>query len=62
MANYRITPCIHYVCNGNCDKGRVAEHNGYCQKCGWYQPRARVKYRNAKKDKLLKLKQADREY
>lgn len=26
----RLTPCLHYICLGKCNKNRDAEHNGYC--------------------------------
>lgn len=45
----RQTPCINYICLGECKKGRNAEHNGYCQHCNKYEPRAKVRYLNKKK-------------
>lgn len=45
----RQTPCLHYVCLGECKKGRTAEHSGYCQKCNKYEPRAKVRHLNKKK-------------
>lgn len=45
----RQTPCINYVCLGECKKGRDAEHNGYCQHCDKYYPRAKVRHLNKKK-------------
>lgn len=54
MAKDRIEPCESYVCIGNCKKGRNAEHNGYCQKCDKYRPRAKVRHKNMKKEKLWK--------
>lgn len=56
MAKDRIEPCLHYICAGECKKGRAAEHNGYCQKCGKYEPRVRRKHLNEKKMKLGKLR------
>ena len=50
MAHDRITPCLYYVCKGNYSKGRTADHTGYCQKCDKYQPRAKIKHKNMKKD------------
>lgn len=52
MAKYREQPCLYYVCKGKCKKGREAEHKGYCQKCSWYKPRAKVKTVNRKKEKI----------
>ena len=52
MAKYRETPCEFYICLGPCAKGRNAEHNGYCQKCGLYKPRAKVRHVNKKKAEL----------
>lgn len=34
MARDRVEPCESYICKGQCKKGREADHNGYCQKCG----------------------------
>ena len=56
MAKYRETPCKYYVCLGECQKGREASHTGYCQKCGKYEPRAKMKHPNRKKDKIEKEK------
>ena len=56
MAKFRETPCKFYICLGQCQKGRDAEYKGYCQKCSKYEPRAKVKNRNKKKDKLAKEK------
>ena len=41
MAKDRLTPCLYYVCKGECKKGRDAEHVGYCQHCDKYKPRAK---------------------
>ncbi len=49
MSKYRETPCKYYVSCGQCKKGRDAHHNGYCQHCDKYCPRARVHYINKKK-------------
>lgn len=59
MSKTRITPCISYVCEHQCTRGRDAEHNGYCQKCSLYKPRARVKHINEKKEKLQKLREKE---
>lgn len=56
MAKTRETPCKYYICNGECEKGRDADHNGYCQKCDKYYPRARVRHLNKKKQKLEKIR------
>lgn len=45
MAKTRETPCKYYVCKGECKKGREADHNGYCQHCNKYYPRARVRHK-----------------
>lgn len=50
MAKYRETVCKYYICFGQCKKGREAEHKSYCQKCSKYEPRAKVKHKNKKKE------------
>lgn len=60
MAKDRLTPCISYVCKGQCEKGREADHNGYCQKCDKYAPRARVLHLNRKKEKIAKERSSER--
>ena len=62
MARYRETPCKFYICFGQCIKKRDAEHSGYCQKCGKYEPRAKIKHRNKKKDKIEKQKRNEVEW
>ena len=59
MAKDRITPCKYYVCVCKCAKGREAEHNGYCQKCGKYVPRVRERHLNKKKQELEKIKRRE---
>lgn len=49
MAKYRETPCKHYIALGQCAKGRGACHRTYCQHCGKYEPRAKVRHINKKK-------------
>lgn len=49
MSKYRETPCKYYISHGECSKGRVAEHNTYCQHCNKYCPRAKVRHINKKK-------------
>lgn len=50
MAKYREQPCESYICKGQCKKGkRDAEHNGRCQICSKYRPRAKVHSINKKK-------------
>lgn len=61
MSKDRQTPCLHYVCAGECKKGRTAEHTGYCQRCDKYEPRAKLKHLNIKKDKLNKIKNKEME-
>ncbi|SEU28871.1 hypothetical protein SAMN05443270_4632 [Lacrimispora sphenoides] len=61
MAKDRETPCKYYICAGKCEKGREADHKGYCQKCDKYLPRARVRHINIKKKKLDKIKRNERE-
>ena len=59
MAVYRETPCKFYIAHFQCQKGRKAEDTGYCQRCGKYVPRAKVRHINKKKEYLLKAKQND---
>lgn len=59
MAKDRSEPCKYYICKGSCTKGRKAEHNGYCQKCSKYYPRAKVRHLNKKKLKLEKIRRND---
>lgn len=61
MAKDRITSCLYYVCAGECSKGREANHNGYCQKCDKYKPRAKEKHVNLKKQKLDKIRRTEME-
>ena len=42
----RIEPWEFYECKGKCEKGREADHSGYCQKCKLYKPRVRKKHIN----------------
>lgn len=56
MATDRQTPCLYYVCAGLCKRGRKADHAHYFQHCDKYKPRARVRYRNQKKEKLEKMR------
>lgn len=56
MAKDRLTPCLYYVCKGQCTKGRKAEHHSYCQTCDKYKPRVRERHLNKKKMELNKLK------
>lgn len=59
MSKDRETPCKFYICAGECTKGRRAEHNGYCQHCNKYMPRAHVRHLNKKKEKLQKIRQKE---
>ena len=54
MAKDRITPCLYYVCKGECKKGRKSDHNGYCQRCDKYKPRVRERHKNLKKREVGK--------
>lgn len=56
----RETPCLYYICAGQCEKGRAAEHRTYCQHCSLYYPRAKVKHLNKKKEKLEKIRRSER--
>lgn len=60
MATDRQTPCLYYVCAGLCTKGRKADHAHYCQHCNKYKPKARVRYKNQKKEKLEKIRNNER--
>ena len=60
MAKDRIEPCVYYICAGECEKGREADHSGYCQTCGKYVPRVRIKHPNQKKQKLNKIRENER--
>ena len=50
MAKYREIPCKYYEAFGLCQKGRNACHKTYCQHCGKYVPRAKVRCINKKKE------------
>lgn len=53
MAKDRIEPCESYICKGECKKGRDADHNGYCQKCGKYKPRVRKRHIATKEEAIV---------
>ena len=59
MAIYRETPCKFYIALGECSKGRDACHKGYCQHCGKYVPRAKVRRVNRKKQLLAKTRKEE---
>lgn len=59
MAKDRLTPCLYYICKGECKKDRDADYGGYCQKCDKYKPRARVRHLNQKKQKLEKIRKRE---
>ena len=59
MAKDRLTPCLFYVCKGECKKRRNAEHSGYCQKCDKYKPRVREYRVNKKKQKLEQIRKKE---
>jgi len=60
MARYRETVCKYYIAAGECKKGREAAHENYCQKCAKYEPRARVRHINRKKQTLQKIRESER--
>ena len=62
MAHDRVTPCKYYICKGQCSKGRVSDHTGYCQKCNKYEPRCKVKRINRKKKKLENIRKIEFDY
>ena len=60
MAKFREEPCEYYVCeNHPCKKNRDATHGKYCQKCGAYKPRAKVRHLNRKKQELEKIRRKE---
>ena len=56
MAKYREIPCRYYVAFGICEKGRKASQKSYCQHCGKYEPRAKVRCVNKKKQYNEKMR------
>ena len=60
MAKDRLTPCLYYICKGECKKGRDADQNGFCQKCDKYKPRVRERHLNEKKKKLDKIRRGEK--
>lgn len=56
----RETPCLYYICTGQCEKGRDAGYKKYCQKCNLYVPRARIRHLNKKKEKLEKIRKSEK--
>ena len=50
MAKYREIPCKYYEAFGLCQKGRNACHKTYCQHCGKYVPRAKVRRINKRRN------------
>ena len=61
MARDRETVCMYYVAAGQCKKGRDAAHTHYCQRFDKYVPRARVRHKNQKKEKLRRIKEREAE-
>lgn len=56
MAKHRTEPCKSYLSEGNpCEKKKIAEHGGKCQRCRQYEPRVHIKHKNEKKEKLRKI-------
>lgn len=49
MAKYREMSCKYYIARGECEKGREACHKIYCQHCCKYEPRAKMRSINRKK-------------
>lgn len=60
MAKLRETVCMYYQVLGECKKGREANHQGYCQKCDKYYPRAKEHHINLKKKELDKIREKER--
>ena len=60
MSKDRLTPCKSYVCEGECTKGKKAEHKRLCQTCKGYEPRARIKHENRKRAKLEKIRKSEK--
>ena len=60
MNKTRETPCLYYICAGQCQKGREADHKHYCQHCDKYKHRAKVRHLNKKRQKLDKIKRGER--
>ena len=56
MAKYREIPCRYYLALGLCQKGRSACHKDYCQHCDKYEPRAKVRIINRKKQYNEKMR------
>ena len=56
MAKMREEVCRFYIAFGQCEKGRDASQKGYCQKCSQYEPRARRRHLNRKKQELEKVR------
>lgn len=61
MAKCREIPCKHYIALGQCRKGRDACHKSYCQHCGKYEPRAKVRCVNKKKMWKERMKRKESE-
>lgn len=59
MSKDRLTPCMYYICAGECEKGREADYKGYCQHCNKYRPRAKERHLNKKKEKLRKIREKE---
>ena len=59
MAKDRLTVCAFYICKGECENGREADHDGYCQKCDKYRARAKEHHVNKKKQMLEQIKKKE---
>lgn len=51
--------CEHYICEGNCGKGKAGTFRKACQHCALYRPKrgtmpARTDNRRRKLDKIIK--------
>lgn len=58
----RETVCEYYICKGQCTEHRDACHNGYCQHCDHYKPRAKERHINKKKQERYKYEENEQEY
>ncbi len=62
MARLREVVCKHYICIGQCNKNRGAEHKRYCQTCDKYEPRAKLRLKNKKKFRLEQIRKKECDY
>lgn len=61
MAKTREIACIHYICEGQCAKGRDGFFRKTCQTCKKYEPikHGRPARKDLKREKLDKIKDRD---